>query len=75
MAAISQTTFSNTFFVNKNFVFWLIFHLSCPEGSSYQYVSIGSDNGLATNRRQAIIWTNAEPVRRRENAGHNGEMS
>ena len=23
-----------------------------------QYSSIGSDNGLALNRRQAIIWTN-----------------
>ena len=26
--------------------------------------SIGSDNGLAPNRRQAIIWTNADPIHR-----------
>ena len=26
---------------------------------------IGSDNGLAPNRRQAIIWTNDDPVQRR----------
>ena len=29
-----------------------------------QYVSIGSGNGLAPSRRQAIIWTNADPVHR-----------
>ena len=31
-------------------------------GSNWQYVIIGSDNGLAPNRRQAIIWTNEGPV-------------
>ena len=25
-------------------------------------LTIGLDNGLALNRRQAIIWTNADPV-------------
>ena len=25
---------------------------------NWQYGSIGSDNGLASKRRQAIIWTN-----------------
>ena len=30
----------------------------CSWGSSQQYSSIGSDNGLAPARRQAIIWTN-----------------
>ena len=30
-------------------------------GSNWQYVSIGSDNGLALSRWQAIIWTNADP--------------
>ena len=29
----------------------------CCLGSNWQYGSIGSDNGLAPNRRQAIIWT------------------
>ena len=30
----------------------------CYLGSNWQYVIIGLDNGLAPNRRQAIIWTN-----------------
>ena len=25
--------------------------------------NIGLDNGLAPNRRQAIIWTNADPIK------------
>ena len=28
-----------------------------PQGSNWQYSSIGSNNGLAPTRRQAIIWT------------------
>ena len=28
------------------------------DGSNKQYSSIGSDNGLAPTRRQAIIWNN-----------------
>ena len=28
----------------------------CLEGSNEQYPIIGSDNGLAPTRRQAIIW-------------------
>ena len=34
----------------------------CCQGSNRQYVSIGLSNGLAPNRRQAITWTNADPV-------------
>ena len=30
----------------------------CFLGPDWQYGSIGSDNGLVSNRRQAIIWTN-----------------
>ena len=30
--------------------------------TSLKYVSIGSDNGLAPNRWQAIIWANVDPV-------------
>ena len=30
----------------------------CSQWSNWQNVTIGSDNGLAPNRRQAIIWTN-----------------
>ena len=44
MDAISQTTSSSAFSWTKIFEFWL-----------KQYPSIGSDNGLAPARRQAII--------------------
>ena len=30
----------------------------CFLGSNQQYLIIGSDNGLAPARRQAIVWTN-----------------
>ena len=30
----------------------------CSQMSNWQYASIGSDNGLESNRQQAIIWTN-----------------
>ena len=30
--------------------------------SNWQYISIGLGNGLVQNRRQAITWTNADPV-------------
>ena len=30
--------------------------------SNLQHHSIGLDNGLAPNRRQAVIWTNADPI-------------
>ena len=32
------------------------------QGSNWQEVSIGSGNGLVPNRRQAIAWTNSDPV-------------
>ena len=35
--------------------------------------SIGSDNGLAPTRRQAIIWTNVDPVHRRIYAALGGD--
>ena len=34
----------------------------CSHGSNYQYASIGSDDGLAPIRGQAIIWTNGDLV-------------
>ena len=34
----------------------------CSYGSNWQYSSIGLDNDLVPNRRQAIIWTNADPI-------------
>ena len=33
--------------------------------SNWQYCSIGSDNGLAPNRRQTINWTNVGMLYRR----------
>ena len=60
MTAISQTIFSDAFLWMKNFVFWLRLHLSLFP--MVQLIIIGSDNGLAPNRRQAIIWTNADPI-------------
>ena len=33
-----------------------------PKGPILQQPGIGLDNGLAPNRRQAIIWTNADPI-------------
>ena len=58
MAAIFQTTFSNAFPSMKMYEFRLKFYKFCSQGSNEQYSSIGSDNGLAPARRQAIIWTN-----------------
>ena len=37
----------------------------CSYGVNWQQPSIGLDNGLAANRRHAISWANADPVRRR----------
>ena len=34
----------------------------CSKGFNWQQTSTGLDNGLAPNRRQAIIWTNADPI-------------
>ena len=34
----------------------------CSQGSNWQYLNIISDNGLAPNRHQAIIWANADPI-------------
>ena len=45
-------------FLNENFKFKWNFINICSLWSNWQYGSIGSDNGLAPNRRQAIIWTN-----------------
>ena len=44
-----------------------------PKGPIDNKVSIGSGNGLAPNRRQAIIWTNADPVQRRIYAALGGD--
>ena len=53
IATISQTTFSSAFCWMKTFEFQIKF-----EFSNWQYINIGSDNGLMPTRQQAIIWTN-----------------
>ena len=42
----------------KMYGFRLKFHWSLLLGSNQQYSVIGSENGLAPIRQQAIIWTN-----------------
>ena len=46
-------------FLNENYLFHLYFTVICSQGSNYQYVSIGSDDGLAPIRPQwvKIGWT------------------
>ena len=58
MTAISQTTLSITFSSMRMLEFRLKFQLSLFLRVQSQYSSIGSDNGLSPNRRQAIILTN-----------------
>ena len=40
--------------------------------SNWQQPSIGLDNGCAPNRRQAIIWTNVDPIHWRIHAAQGG---
>ena len=46
----------NFFYFNSNFT------EVCSQGSNWQQGSIGSDNGLAPDRWQAITWTNVNPI-------------
>ena len=63
MAAIPQPIFSDAFSWMKSFMFWLKFHWSLlrVQLTATQHW-FGLDNGLALNRGQAIIWTNADPI-------------
>ena len=70
MAAILQTTCSNVFCWMKILEFKKNI---CSLGSNWQYIYIGSDNGLAPSMWQAIIWTNADPVHRRIYAALGGD--
>ena len=56
MAAIFQMHFLEWKYISLDEDFTDV----CPKGSNQQYSSIGSDNGLAPARQQAIIWTNDE---------------
>ena len=61
MVNISPMTFSNIF-LNENFWISNIIPLKyCFLWSNWQYVSIGSDIGLATNRRRTNVWSNDDP--------------
>ena len=62
MAAISQTVFSVAFSWMKHFVFWLKFQWSLFLRVQLAVTQHWLDNGLAPNRRQAIIWSNADPI-------------
>ena len=62
MVAISQTTFSNAFSWMKMFEFQLIFHWSLFPRVQLTIFQHSSENGLALNRPQAIIWTNADLI-------------
>ena len=59
-------------FVFLYFVFWFKFHWSLFQRAQLKWISIGSGNGLAPNRRHAIIWTNADPVLRQRHAALGG---
>ena len=55
-------------YISSNESFWILNKISpkiCYFGSNWQYDSIGSDNALAPNRRQAIIWSNVGMLYRR----------
>ena len=71
MAAISQTTCLNAFSWMKIFELQIKFHWNME--SNWQYVSIGSDDGLASSRRQVIIWSIADPVHWRIYAALGGD--
>ena len=49
---ILECIFLNVWILMKNF------SEVCSWKSNWQYSSIGSDNGLALNRQQAIVWIN-----------------
>ena len=60
ITAISQTTFQMHFL--ECFVFWFKFHWRLFLRVQLTITQHCLDNGLAPNRRQAIIWTNAHPI-------------
>ena len=57
----------------KMYEFWLNFHWSVFLRVQLSYSSIGSDNGLALSRRQAIIWTKTDTIQQRIYAAPGGD--
>ena len=55
MATRLQTAFSNSFFVWKVMYFDSNFTEICSQGCNYKHARPGSDNGLASIKRQAIV--------------------
>ena len=62
MTAISQTIFSDTFSWIESLAFWLKFHWSLFLMVQLTIPSTDLDNGVAPQRRQAIIWTNTDLI-------------
>ena len=65
MAIILHMAFWNTFSWMQTYSFSLKFHWDLLPRViwQWQWVSMGSENGLAPNRWQAIIWTNSGLVK------------
>ena len=72
MAAIRQTIFSYAFFVKEKFCILIKISLKFARKGQIDN-NIGLDNGLAPNRRQVIIWTNADPIHWRIYAAQGGD--
>ena len=51
-----------THFRDRSFVSWLKFHRRLFLRVKSIITCIGLDNGMVPNRRQAIIWTNGDPI-------------
>ena len=63
MAAILADDIFKCIFLNEKVRILIEISLEfVPKGLIEFKPSIGLDNGLAPNRRQAIIWTNADPI-------------
>ena len=63
-------------FVKEKFCIMIKISLKfVPKGPVGNNLSNGLDNGLAPNMRQAIIWTNADPVHWRIYAARGGDES
>ena len=49
--------------MNENFVFLIKISLTfVPQGPIYNNLALVLNNGLVPNMRQAVIWTNADPI-------------
>ena len=73
MDTILQTIFSDAIPWMKIFVFQLKFPWSLFLRVQLTTPSIGLDNGLVPNRREAIMWTNTDPIHWRIYAALGGD--